>query len=73
MKLTAVILLVVLCILGLYDLYIFIVGGMGSTISRVMLEVGIRYPAVIFVCGFIAGHIFGRMKIVCDECGKDLK
>jgi hypothetical protein len=73
MKPTAVILLIVLCCLGLYDLYAFLVGGMGSTISRVMLEVGFRYPAVIFVCGFICGHIFGRMKVVCDECGKDLK
>jgi hypothetical protein len=72
MKTTAVILLIAFCILGLYDLWAFIDGGIGSTISRTMLELGFRYPAIIFVCGFICGHVFGRMKIVCDNCGGKL-
>lgn len=47
--------------LGIYDLVVVASGGVESSVSRFMQEVGFQAPAVVFAVGFICGHIFGYM------------
>lgn len=47
--------------LGIYDLYAVATGGVVSSVSRFMQEAGFDAPVIVFVVGFICGHIFGYM------------
>jgi hypothetical protein len=66
MSLTGIILVIVMCILGIYDFAAFVFGGESSTISRTMELVGLNNPGIILVIGYLLGHIFSPMK--CTKC-----
>jgi hypothetical protein len=44
-------------VLGLYDLVALGRGGPDATISRVALDLAVRYPLFPFALGVLAGHI----------------
>lgn len=69
MKLTGVILLISACLLGIYDLFVFLYGGEQSTISAVLKEASLEYPGVLCAICYVAGHIFSPMKSTrCEKC-----
>lgn len=61
MSLTAKIVTTTVIALGIYDLWAVSTGGVASSISRFMQDSGFDAPLIVFVCGFICGHIFGYM------------
>lgn len=68
MTLTAKVVTTAVIALGIYDLYAVSTGGVESTISRYMQQIGLDAPVIVFVIGFICGHIFGYMKPKCPKC-----
>lgn len=62
MTITAQIITAVVIGLGIYDSVVVLRTGVGTSISRVMQRAGFRSPLVVFVVGFICGHIFGYMQ-----------
>ena len=58
---TATLILISVCIAGIYDLYADLTGGVQSTISKMLQSCGIKSPGIVFAIGFICGHIFGYM------------
>lgn len=73
MKLTGVILLIVVCLLGIYDLFVFLYGGEQSTISAALKEASLDYPGVLFAIAYICGHVFSPMKSTrCQICKRKI-
>lgn len=56
--------------LGIYDLIAVMWGGIGDSISYQMQLAGNTSPVVVFVLGYIAGHIFGFFPPRCPSCGE---
>lgn len=71
MTLTAKIITATVIALGIYDLWAVSTGGVESSISRFMQDVGFNAPFVILVFGYLAGHFWGYMPPVCPHCGKE--
>lgn len=63
---------VVFIIGGLYDLYLVRRYGTGSSISNFLVKAGFKAPAVTFVFGFVAGHLFGRMHLVGEATSEKI-
>jgi len=61
MTLTAKIITACVIALGIYDLYAVSTGGVESSISRFMQDSGSSAPTIVFVVGYICGHIWGYM------------
>jgi len=61
-------------LLGIYDLLCVTTGlGVDISVSRFLINAGIEAPAIVFVFGFVGGHLFGYMKpIGCDKCGNKI-
>ena len=59
--------------LGIYDLAAVTFGGVDASVSRFLLDSSMRAPLIPFTIGFICGHLFGRMFLVCDTCKKNIK
>jgi hypothetical protein len=68
---TAMIVTASVILLAIYDLYAVVTGGTNSSISRFMQDAGFDAPAIVFTCGFIAGHIFGYMPPQCKVPDQD--
>lgn len=47
---------------GIVDLGFVCFGGVGSSISSFLVGVGFKAPMVVFMTGYICGHLFGSMK-----------
>jgi len=52
-------------IVGVWDLFVVWVSGLGSgaTVSKVTGLAAVDAPAIVFVVGFIAGHIFWPQRL----------
>jgi len=61
---TKIILIVTALFLIGYDIYAYIEGGVGSTISRVVLAWSQAWPIVPLTIGVICGHLFWPQKII---------
>lgn len=48
---------------GIVDLAFVVFGGTGSSISNFLINVGFESPMFVFMTGFVAGHLFGPMKL----------
>ncbi len=59
-------------ILGIYDLVAVAMGGVDSSVSRFLLGSAMQAPLIPFVFGFIMGHLFSRLYLVCDTCKKKI-
>lgn len=62
MKFTGLVLTVMFIIAGIFDLYMLYAHGLSYTISYTLQTAALEAPLVVFVFGFLAGHIFGYMK-----------
>ena len=69
MTLTKKIITGIVIALGIYDLWAVSFGGMGSTVSHFLQVTGFQAPVVVFVFGYIAGHIWGFFPPTCPVCG----
>ena len=45
----------------IYDVYIAIIGGTGTTVSHELIAWSYKYPVLPFAVGFVMGHLFWRM------------
>jgi hypothetical protein len=61
MTLTAKVVTAAVILIGIYDLYAVSTGGVETSVSRYMQDVGLDAPFIVFTIGFICGHIFGYM------------
>lgn len=59
---TAVVCVVAMVSLAIFDLVMSQIYGVNGTISRVLQRTAFGHPAFSFAIGFICGHIFGYMK-----------
>lgn len=62
MSTTGVVVLTTLIVLGLFDLYMVVFKGVGSSISNFVVETGQYSPVFTFVSGVVTGHLFLPMK-----------
>lgn len=52
-------------VLGIYDLVMILIGpGASLTVSRFLINIGFQAPAVVFMVGFVCGHVWGYAKPV---------
>lgn len=58
---TRIFILVIIAAIIIYDVYIAIVGGTGTTISHEMIIWAYKYPIFPFAMGIVFGHLFWRM------------
>lgn len=65
---TSLFITILVIILAIYDLFAYLFGGEGATVSRVMQNVGFDSPFLVFSIGFICGHMFGYMPVICSKC-----
>ncbi len=49
--------------LGIYDLIAVLVNGVGSSVSNFLVGHGFHAPLMVFAFGFVAGHLFGDMRL----------
>ena len=61
-KLTAIILVVVVSAISIYDIFAAVYGGDGATVSEVVRAVSYSYPIVPFTLGVVCGHWFWPKK-----------
>ena len=54
-------------VLGIYDLILVTTQGTGSSISNFLILAGFKSPVLVFAFGFVAGHLFGYMKLEKDK------
>ena len=58
---TKVVIGMVIATILIWDLYVIIEGGTGTTISNRLIVWAYEYPAFSFAMGFVMGHLFWRM------------
>jgi len=57
-KITILLILAAIVILGGWDLYVAANAQSGDTISEIVLEASLRRPIIPFVAGVVCGHLF---------------
>lgn len=66
MTTTALVCTIAIICLGIYDLIMVETGGVNRSISR-WLQWCRKWPFIVFVFGYIAGHVFGFMNQDCPQ------
>ena len=66
MSITGLVVTILIIILGIYDLVVVLRGGVASSVSRFLIDSGIKAPFVAFTFGFVSGHLFGV--VYPDHC-----
>ena len=61
-KVTVIVLLVSAALLAGYDVWAILEGGTEASISHTIFVWSYKYPAFTFACGFLAGHLFWRLR-----------
>ena len=61
MSTTGLVVTILIIVLGIYDLSVVVFRGTGSSVSDFLIRAGIKSTMVVFVFGFVSGHLFGRM------------
>lgn len=61
---TALVVTIAVCAIGIFDLIFVLVKGSPSSISNYLVNLGFKDPVVVFTFGFICGHLFGYMRPV---------
>jgi hypothetical protein len=61
-KITKVVLVATVLLLGVYDLIAALGWGAGATLSRIVGFEASQAPAVPFAIGFVMGHLFWHQK-----------
>ena len=47
--------------LGIVDLVMVLTKGTGGSVSNFLINAGVRSPTVVFMVGFVCGHLWGPM------------
>jgi hypothetical protein len=68
MKTTALVVTILVIVLGIYDAiavaYGVITGQkIAVTVSSYLIHIGFNAPMVVFMVGFVCGHLFGYVKV----------
>lgn len=63
MPLAGLITTILIVVLGVVDLVFVLFTGTGSSVSNFLIQSGFKSPVLVFAFGFIAGHLFGYMKL----------
>lgn len=71
MSLAGLITTIGIIILGITDLCFVLFTGTPSTVSDFLIRSGFKAPMVVFAFGFVAGHLFGYMKMKPDVASKE--
>lgn len=61
-KNTSIFIIVILLLIGIWDVYAILNGGKESSVSHVLIEWSYEYPSFTFLIGFAMGHLFWRMR-----------
>ena len=58
--------IIVLAFFGMvfYDIYAYFYGGEGATLSEVYLAWTGNYPYIVFITGYLCGHLTWPQKVV---------
>lgn len=62
MKKTVIFILLMVVAIVVFDFYIIAVDGKTESISSYIIKWSCEYPSISFLTGFVAGHLFWRMK-----------
>lgn len=62
MKKTYYFIIGLVIIIAGYDFFIIETEGKEASISAVLIRWSYEYPSISFLTGFVAGHVFWRMK-----------
>lgn len=60
-KRTQTLIWLVLALICIWDVFAKSLGGMGSTVSSLMFDLGFEWPVIPFMAGFLCGHFFFSM------------
>ncbi len=63
MSIAGLLLTICVIVLGIGDLCFVLITGAPSSVSDFMIRAGFHAPMMVFAFGFVAGHIFGAMKL----------
>lgn len=61
-KYTYIFIAVMVLVIAVYDIIAIYFGGTESSISSILIVYSYKFPAGTFLIGFVAGHLFWRMK-----------
>lgn len=61
-KITVVFIISVICGIAGFDVVAIHEGGKEASISWTLISWSYQYPSVVFILGFVMGHLFWRMK-----------
>jgi hypothetical protein len=62
MKKTPIFILLTVLLITVYDFYIIVAQGSSESISAYIIKWSYEFPAMTFFSGFVAGHLFWRMR-----------
>jgi hypothetical protein len=65
MTTTAILILTVFIVVGIYDAAVVFKRGVGSSVSRCLQRLGFRSPIAMLVIGTIIGHLWFEMEPEC--------
>lgn len=71
MSIAGLITTICIIILGIVDLCFVLFSGAPSSISDFLIRVGFHAPMMVFSFGFVAGHLFGNMKLELANATKE--
>lgn len=57
-RLTAILIVISVVVVGVYDLLAYSQGGYGATISKVLMDAAYANPILPLVVGIVVGHLF---------------
>lgn len=63
MNLAGLVMTIAVTALGVVDLYFVLIKGTGSSVSNFLVQAGFKSPPIVFAFGFLAGHLFGAMRL----------
>lgn len=58
---TRIFIAAVIVLILIYDVYILVIGGTGTSVSHELIVWAYKYPVLPFAIGFVMGHLFWRM------------
>lgn len=62
MKKTVIFCIFLVVAITVFDFYIIAAEGKQASISATIIRWSYEYPSIVFLLGFVCGHLFWRMK-----------
>jgi Flp pilus assembly protein protease CpaA len=64
MNITLVFIVVTVITVAVFDVWVMLKKGKSESVSAHLIRASHKYPSIPFIFGFIAGHLFWRMREV---------